>query len=31
MDAKQRNDMARLLTIQGLQRTGQSITGAENE
>jgi hypothetical protein len=31
MDAKERNDLARLLTIQGLQRTGQSITGAENE
>jgi hypothetical protein len=31
MDAKTRNDMARLLTIQGLQRTGQSISGEENE
>jgi hypothetical protein len=31
MDAKERNDLARLLSIQGLQRTGQSITGAENE
>jgi hypothetical protein len=31
MDANERNDLARLLTIQGLQRSGQSITGAENE
>lgn len=31
MNAKTRNDMARLLTIQGLQRTGQSISGEENE
>jgi hypothetical protein len=31
MDAKTRNDLARLLTIQGIQRTGQAMSGEENE
>lgn len=29
MDAKTRNDLARLLTIQGIQRTGQAMSGEE--
>jgi hypothetical protein len=31
IDAKTRNDLARLLTIQGIQRTGQAMSGEENE
>ena len=29
MDAKTRNDLARLLTIQGIQKTGQAMSGEE--